>query len=472
MNRKERIRAVMERFVMHLWMTALIILGIRFFLPGPPAEARRPNTGPHWCAPDAPATAAECRWLPDELTLTIPSKEQASAAFYLARPFSHGPCGFFPQELSRSFADVLADCDAELVHEAGNIDLCKPGPDKGRVYRIPADEAGPCATIVGGPYGPDGQTIPGRSIPPFLSIFPALEVTSELLDFVESRKRYDSGYEALRPLEGSAFAGWLLLPLHGLDIPVASLHNAQHLLTRAAAAVNMPPVPNPVLLDLAGLSLCPTVEAMPRILAEMDAVGLRPIGQTTTTPATPAHLLRIVPLARQGKNVAQVVSVRLTMATDECQTLQSSRPTELAPLLAESITLADLGDVPTALMLHRTDGSVSDAAMASLLEELDALALDLLVAVFGKSAAGPLRSGANGPRILDMGVAVHEDSLFPAAVMPHGWLVQCYQPANGSMTCVPRLVAGYFGEALPVAGGACNACSFLPSSLDEVLRQP
>lgn len=472
MSRKERIRAVLERFVIHLWVTALVILAVRHFVPVPSAEAARPNQGPGWCSPSLPAAAGDCRWHPDDLTLTVPAPDQIDAAFYLARPFSHGPCSPIPQDLSRDFASVLGACGAELLHDVGDLDLCVPGPDKGRVYRVPAGEISPCATIVGGPYGDNGDPIAGQPTPPFLTIYPALDFTDELLDFVELRKKYNSAYAALAQLEGSAFSGWLVLPVHGLDIPVSSLPAAQHLLTRAAAAVGLQPVPNPVLLDVAGLALCPTPQAMPRILSEMDAVGLRPIGHGVAPKLLPAGMLGILPLTRRGETVAQVLSVRLTLSSSECATLQSVRPKELPLLLADSLALADHGAVPTALLLHRADDTVDDAAMETLLAELDVLPGNLLVTVFQQSSAGPLSSGTNGPRVLDMGAAIHEDSLFPSAVMPHGWLVQCYQLATGTMTCTPRLLAGYFGEALPVAGGHCNACSFLPATLDDVLRLP
>jgi hypothetical protein len=211
---------------------------------------------------------------------------------------------------------------------------------------------------------------------------------------------------------------------------------------------------------------------MPRILSEMDSVGLRPIGYTVQRQSGPKELLNVVPLARQGIVLAQVISVRLSMSTDNCATLQSAGPGELPDLLEESLELADLGDVPTALLLHRADDSISDESMATLMDALDSLPGELLVSVYHRSSAGPLLTGKNGPRMQDMGAGVHDDSLFPSAVMPHGWLVQCFKPTPRSMTCVPRLVAGYFGDALPVAGGKCNACAFLPSSLDEVLRYP
>lgn len=459
----------MERLVVHLWLTATVIVAIRFLMPVSPAVANRSSSGPQWCQILPSAKPADCRWLPEQLTMAVPSPEQADEAFYLVRPFAHGPCTQVPQEPSRNLASVVAGCGVDLVHEVGNLDLCQPGPDRGRVYRVAAAEIGPCAIVVGGPYGADGEPLEARAVAPMLTIYPALHITTELLDFIELRKRVGTPHDLFRPLEAIAFSGWLVLPLHGMDIPVASLPDAKHLLVRAAAAIGPHPVPNPVLLDLAGLSLCPTRAAMPRILAEMETVGLRPIGQTEPSPESGERLLQVLPLSQGGTTLAQVVSVRLSQAEGRCTTLQTATPAELADLLTVSLARTDRDGIATTLLLHRADETINDETIAAMLRELDNVPTTLLVTIFQDSAAGPLASGLNGPRILNMGAAVHEDSLFPAAIKPHGWLVQCYPTSAGSMSCALRLLAGFFGEALPVSGDACSACAFLPPSLDSIL---
>ncbi len=463
MTTRETIRAILERLVAHLWLTAGAIFLVRALLPNPVASPEVPRALPAWCQKQPTVNAAACLWTDRAATLLAPDPRHVAEAHYLVRPFGASPCTLRPLSSNTPEATLLERCGQTRAspHESKSCDL--PG-DSGQLVALPVEQLDGCATVVGGPYDHTGNVLGGPVVPPILTLFPGLSISTSLLDFIDLRKDLDNDFLPLDRLEGRAFSGWLVLPLHQLDILAVDMPRALHLLTRAARAIGPRPFPDPVLLDLAGLSTCPSPGALPTVITEFEGIGLAPVGYRRPLPEP--QPLAFETLARGGQPVLRVLSLRVSLATTPCPTLNSISPVGLFAQVASLIEAEARPDLPTALLLHFPDDSVSDATRETLLAQLDSLPGPLVVALFRRTSAGPLQAGRNGPRVMDMGNLIHEDSLLPSVTPPSGWVVQCYAPLAGSLTCVPRLVAGYFGDTLPLAAGPCNACQFLPAALD------
>jgi hypothetical protein len=461
MSLLERLRAALELVVVHFWTTAVLVMAARLLIPAPSdaSDAVR-GRGPHWCQQAvAPANEPSRPFALRQLW-----REQALApdATYLVRAAAAGPCS--PTHTpSTPLSQSIQDCGGELLVDAEPGEVCDVAAESPcALLRIAAKDLRSCVTVVSGPYDAAGEPAKGFPVAPYLTVLPGFSLSDLLFSFLDWRKELSGSFRPLAHFEGTAFSGWLVIPVLDLDISVDRLADAQHLFTRTAAAIGARPRPRPVLLDLGGLRTCPAVEALPRIIAEFEGIGLEVFGygefEADAESTGPA-----VNLSMDGEPYGLALSVRLSMAPRECASLPAVRPTDLPLVLASRLALERKFGEPLYLALHLPDTTVTERMLTETLQALEEVPGQVVVTLFRTPHAGEVRSVANGLQVLDMGLFFGEGNLLPAARRPSGWFLQCHRYPGGGTACATLPVAGVFGEPDLVTHAGSPSCHFLPA---------
>ncbi|MBM4353604.1 MAG: hypothetical protein FJ109_07365 [Deltaproteobacteria bacterium] len=472
MTIRDRIRFALERLVIQLWLCAMLMLLFRFSasdaapapetpVSAPPAQCDLADM-PSPCTPDAQRTL-----------LRLASAPQAS---YLAACVASPPCrtpflgaagvgGTLVQEVERVRGAWGSMPEPVLLRTAPDMmppDCGQAGPPA--LFVLPETMLTPSLEVLAGPFDASGNPVPAAGRPPLLTVLPAVSLDAPMERLLRLSERFPGVPDRLAAWSGTAGHGWLVFPLTRFSPDAESYPAAVQLLGRIARAVVPPPRPHPVIVDLAGMSPCPSVDEMQRLVYSLSSLGFFSVGQALdgapgTAPLFEGQVLR-----------GRVLSVAVTSAEGACPTTASVQPANLGRWLAAQSQDVPPAAVLTVVLLHWKDPDLSASTRESLVQNLlDAGAS--VVAGVQPGSPGPLLGSTAGLGIANLGTMLSLDGVIPRATGPSGAALQCHRSDSATYACSAIPVAPSLGIGVPVPDPTCAACRLLPSAaIDGLYR--
>jgi len=467
MSRREKLKLLFERLVLQLWLCAIIAFCLKAAWngKGEAAEAARSHSGPPLCSGSIAHPAIRCSLDPNAWAVKKASGEEQGS--YLVRSALAPPCPY-PNQM-KGFSATSRDEAVRLLETMCGYSLPPnqeetAAADDGdaphthcRLRMLPADRLTPDVSVVAGPFDREGNLLQAKPEPPYLSIVPAVSVTQNLLDLVEA-KEWTSTPSLLDSWRGSAFSGWLVVPLVRFDVPKEDLLAALSLLRKIGRSVDIRPRPQPVVIDLAGLAACPSEKQLNAMRSDLEGIGFKSFGYRLSDDPSLQQAARLS-IARE--NFAVVISMRVTRRRSSCSTLPAVEP---ANLLSAVMTQFDSEVLPVTtpvVLLHWMDQNISPEERTAAIKEL--LDNDIpLVLGFGEGPVGPALAYFGGLGVANAGMFVDERSILPSAFVTSGLFTHCTRLNELGQTCSFLPVAQTLGEPAPVPGLNCRSCNLLP----------
>lgn len=477
MTRHSRSVAVIERIVANLWLCAGLAFLVKFIATDGPAQpvAAHPHMPPGLCE-TGPNVRPEC---PSLSSRHLVRNARDDSAMYIVRSASGPGCPFPEDAALAAEANSLTDLDARLKTRCGlalrhsRIDednLCFIlAQDPCGAYAVSATSVRPCASVVAGPFDALGTRLDAPAEPPFLTVMPALALNNLLLDLHDLKQAVVGPLPHLADWHGTAYAGWLVLSAQRMSVSADRRIAAQTALSRMAAAVaGMAPRPQPVLLDLAGLEVCPDSDQLTAMTTEMESIGIRPFGFYPVSPDLGPEPIR---LASGGEERAVLFSLRVRRmeggAGAACATLPEVAPGAVVQSIRSRLS-QELEPRPfTAVFLHWPEATPADDEWTLLVETLLEEGVSVVVG-FGSGGAGPVTAAGSGLGIVNAGSAMDERSILPSALIPSGLALRCFAVGSGT-ACTTIPVAQTLGEPLAVTARDCRGCALLPEHFFDEL---
>lgn len=469
MTVRERVRSILERVVIQLWLCAALLSLIKL---ASPAEAPLASTAltalPSLCSPQG--NEASCFLSENGASLAV---AEDPGAFYLATCAASPPCSApflrrrnAPESLEQALGELSAACPAARLERPGKPSPTLP-PDCGAVdtptiFLVSEDTLVPAMLVLAGPFDEQGKPAPEKPLPPELTLLPAANLDRALERLVRLSERISDVPDRTNYWTGGAGHGWLVFPLTGFSPAPEDFGNAIHLLGRVARAVVPPPRPTPVLVDLAGLSPCPAAEDVKSLVEALSSLGLAAVGHNLAGESAPFKLLE--GHALQGR----VLSVAVTSTEAACQTLPSVPPGKLIAWFQSQVEDPPPEQGLTVVLLHWKDPALSSVTRTALVRGLvDAGAS--VVAGIENGPPGPIEGTPTGLSVQNLGSLLSSAGIIPGSAAAAGIAVQCFRTASRTSTCRTVPVASSLGFGIPIVSPECSACALLPHGLFDRL---
>lgn len=475
MNRWGRTRLVLERLVLQLWLCTILALAMKVAGDTPPEAQVRSFAGPVACQPDAsPDDPGTCA-LGSQLGLV--GSSDSPAARYLVMPVSAPPCSALHRlsdkqaNLDTVLDALLAGCGVSLAQIDDDDSMSPHSSSTACEARLMAsDEITAGYEVVAGPWGEDGQPLSSHATEPYLTVFPGVAITEEILDLLDLMEwvRGD-GKTPLAAWHGAAFSGWLAFPLLHMAADQGTGIRAQSLLRRVGRAVASRPRPSPVHVDLAGLDECPNADTLELLKADLEGIGFKSFGYRSSENEDEFHWAH---LGMGEREYAVILSFRVGLEDETCKTLPAIEPGTLIDALDNQLRRASIPPFASVIVfLHWVDPHIDPETRAALIAEALEESGASLVVGFERAAANGLATHAGGLGIVNAGMFLDDRGILPSAVGLSGLTVQCTRVANVGDSCSVDAVAQSLGVPVPVATPSCPGCNLLPADFFRAVWQ-
>ncbi len=474
MAKSNKFTQFLEIFVIHLWLC--VIFAFLFH-----TVSRRAADGSPLKPPRPPAQCEitenqgkQCGLAAADLRLKY---TDAAKPFYLVHSAQSVPCSFLHPRSALNRGDLplaAAAAGDKCGYEYGGAingddEVCGVLSENPCSLRlVSAEQLKPCATVAAGPFDQQGNRMEGDDVLPFLTVLPALNVSDTLLDVMELRETAGARPARQAAWNGIAFSGWLVAPLQNLLVPSGSLHSMERALVSVGAAVAAFPRPDPVLIDLAALTNCPSNEELAWLVDTVRATGMRPFGYGPEVGLArePRAVLKV-----RDRVFARLLTYRVREGEGAfCPTLPDVQPGKIAELLEEEISAMESADAVLVVFLHWPDSVDAEglAQRSNVLKDLIDAGLPLVLGTDSGIARGVATSDS-GLGILNIGTYFDERNILSSSASPAGLMVQCSRLGPAGLTCTTLPVGHSLGDPVPVTNNSCLSCALLPTGFFSAL---
>ena len=427
-----------------------------------------------WSIRSAPQCETEqssrqtCTLRPEHLLL--PHIE--SSDYVLVQSATRQPCAFSLEAAARNQLP-LAQAIEKIEHACGLTYLGQPEDptqlcdlleqEPCSLFFVAGEHLLPCASVVAGPLESNGNPRKASTARPLITVAPGITFSDALLRLFHAKSLARGSKRAPDNFAGSAFSGWLVLPL--LSLGEADVHRVMAIMGRMAGAVAQPSRPDPVLVDLAGLKSCPSKEQLVETMRVVHTLGLKPVGYIPA--GTPQQ--QLVLLKHEAQIQARFMSFRvLSEARSDCPTLPTFSTAGIIDQVEAALATLAVDKTPLAVVLHWPHAGISERSKQDTLRTILDMGAFLAVGL-DTSTPRTVLTGRGGLGVVSLGAYLDERVLASSTGASSGVMVQCAQQGLSAPGCTVTPIAHSLGEPVPVPNRNCSTCPLLPSHFFERL---